>query len=238
MISLIFYHYTFFTFSPSDLMPPDYMLQLALQTAGKTHTENGVEVKVIDLRTLAPLDKDTFLESVARTKGVVVVHEANRTLGIDAEISAIHWQKKPLIAWMRLLHMSPLRTSPRFLPLRHWRNSICRRWRRSSPSWSEHWRTEVRFPVGGCLASMTAPTTLKSEAQDPQGPGGLHVVQRSEGASRQELLCQQIFPCLAQASVTHVPVKGTSVPLPVFRRCGISRGSTNQNWFRVYGGSA
>jgi hypothetical protein len=116
--------------------------------------------------------------------------------------------------------------------------SICRRWRRSSPSWSEHWRTEVRFPVGGCLASMTAPTTPKSEAQDPQGPGALHVVQRSEGASRQELFCQQIFPCLAQASVTHVPVKGTSVPLPVFRRCGISRGSTNQNWFRVYGGSA
>ena len=52
-------------------------------------TEHGVEVEVIDLRTLAPLDKDTLLESVARTSRVVVVHEDNRTLGIGAEVSAI-----------------------------------------------------------------------------------------------------------------------------------------------------
>jgi 2-oxoisovalerate dehydrogenase E1 component beta subunit len=45
--------------------------------------------EVIDLRTLAPLDKDTFLESVASTSRVVVVHEDNRTLGIGAEIAAI-----------------------------------------------------------------------------------------------------------------------------------------------------
>jgi 2-oxoisovalerate dehydrogenase E1 component beta subunit len=66
-----------------------YMLQLTLQAAEKVHKEQGVEVEVIDLRTLAPLDKDTFLESVARTSRAVVVHEANRTLGIGAEISAI-----------------------------------------------------------------------------------------------------------------------------------------------------
>ena len=66
-----------------------YTLQLTLQAAEKMQQEYGVEVEVIDLRTLAPLDKDTFLESVARTSRVVVVHEDNRTLGIGAEISAI-----------------------------------------------------------------------------------------------------------------------------------------------------
>jgi 2-oxoisovalerate dehydrogenase E1 component beta subunit len=48
-----------------------------------------VEVEVIDLRILNPLDKDTFLESVARTSRCVIVHEDHRTLGIGAEISAI-----------------------------------------------------------------------------------------------------------------------------------------------------
>jgi len=66
-----------------------YTLQLTLQAAEKMRTEHGVEVEVIDLRTLAPLDKDTLLESVARTSRVVVVHEDNRTLGIGAEVSAI-----------------------------------------------------------------------------------------------------------------------------------------------------
>ena len=66
-----------------------YTLQLTLQAAEKMKAEHGVEVEVIDLRTLAPLDKETLLESVARTSRVVVVHEANRTLGIGAEISAI-----------------------------------------------------------------------------------------------------------------------------------------------------
>ncbi len=66
-----------------------YTLQLTLQAAEEIRKKHGAEVEVIDLRTLAPLDKDTFLESVARTSRVVVIHEANRTLGIGAEVSAI-----------------------------------------------------------------------------------------------------------------------------------------------------
>jgi len=66
-----------------------YTLQLTLQAAGEIRKKHGAEVEVIDLRTLAPLDKDTFLESVSRTSRVVVIHEANRTLGIGAEVSAI-----------------------------------------------------------------------------------------------------------------------------------------------------
>ena len=66
-----------------------YMLQLTMQAAEKMKQDHGVEVEVIDLRILNPLDKDTFLESVARTSRCVIVHEDHRTLGIGAEISAI-----------------------------------------------------------------------------------------------------------------------------------------------------
>lgn len=65
-----------------------YTLQLTLQAAEKMH-EKGVSVEVIDLRTLSPLDKDSFLESVAKTSRLVVVQEDHRTLGIGSEISAI-----------------------------------------------------------------------------------------------------------------------------------------------------
>lgn len=66
-----------------------YTLQLTLQAAEQMKQKHGVEVEVVDLRTLAPLDKDTFLESVAKTSRAVIIHEDNRTLGIGAEVSAI-----------------------------------------------------------------------------------------------------------------------------------------------------
>ncbi|HET8667521.1 MAG TPA: alpha-ketoacid dehydrogenase subunit beta [Terriglobales bacterium] len=65
-----------------------YTLQLTLQAAEQMKQKHGVEVEVVDLRTLAPLDKDTFLQSVAKTSRAVVIHEDNRTLGIGAEVSA------------------------------------------------------------------------------------------------------------------------------------------------------
>ena len=51
--------------------------------------EHDVDVEVVDLRILSPLDKDTILGSVAKTNRAVIVHEDHRTLGIGAEISAI-----------------------------------------------------------------------------------------------------------------------------------------------------
>jgi 2-oxoisovalerate dehydrogenase E1 component beta subunit len=66
-----------------------YMMQLTLQAAEKMKEAHNVDVEVIDLRTLNPLDKDTFLESVAKTNRCVIVHEDHRTLGIGAEVSAI-----------------------------------------------------------------------------------------------------------------------------------------------------
>lgn len=45
-------------------------------------------VEVIDLRTLSPMDTDTIIKSVTKTGRCVVVHEAQRTLGMAAEIIA------------------------------------------------------------------------------------------------------------------------------------------------------
>lgn len=66
-----------------------YTLQLTVQAAEQMKQKHGVDVEVIDLRTLAPLDTDTFLESVAKTSRAVIVHEDNRTLGIGAEVAAV-----------------------------------------------------------------------------------------------------------------------------------------------------
>jgi pyruvate dehydrogenase E1 component beta subunit len=48
----------------------------------------GISAEVVDLRTLNPLDRDTLLESVVKTGRAVVVHEAPRTNGFGAEVSA------------------------------------------------------------------------------------------------------------------------------------------------------
>ncbi len=66
-----------------------YTLQLTLQAAEKMQQEKGVNVEVIDLRTLNPLDYETILNSVAKTNRVLIVQEDHRTLGIGSEISAI-----------------------------------------------------------------------------------------------------------------------------------------------------
>lgn len=51
--------------------------------------EEGVSVEVLDLRTLVPLDVPTMLESVARTRRAVVVHDAVQFAGPGAELAAI-----------------------------------------------------------------------------------------------------------------------------------------------------
>ncbi|MGC4806791.1 alpha-ketoacid dehydrogenase subunit beta [Micromonospora sp. DT233] len=56
--------------------------------AAATLAEEGIDVEVIDLRWLNPLDFDTVAASVARTGRLVVAHEANLTGGFGAEIAA------------------------------------------------------------------------------------------------------------------------------------------------------
>lgn len=59
----------------------------ALKVAEKLEKE-GISVEVIDPRTLVPLDTATMVESVKKTGRCVIVHEAHRTAGFGAEISA------------------------------------------------------------------------------------------------------------------------------------------------------
>lgn len=65
-----------------------WMLHESLQAAEAVAKE-GIDVEVVDLRTLAPLDKDTILRSVAKTNRALVVYEDNRFLGYGAEVAAI-----------------------------------------------------------------------------------------------------------------------------------------------------
>jgi pyruvate/2-oxoglutarate/acetoin dehydrogenase E1 component len=51
--------------------------------------ELGEDVEIVDLRTLCPLDRDTVLASVRKTGKVLVVHEATRSCGVGAELSAL-----------------------------------------------------------------------------------------------------------------------------------------------------
>ena len=63
------------------------MVHDALAAAELVATE-GISVEVIDLRTVAPLDTTTILESVARTSRLLIAHEAVVPFGIGAEIAA------------------------------------------------------------------------------------------------------------------------------------------------------
>jgi pyruvate dehydrogenase E1 component beta subunit len=49
----------------------------------------GIEVEVVDLRSLVPLDTDSVLASVARTRRVVVAHHATRFAGFGAEVAGL-----------------------------------------------------------------------------------------------------------------------------------------------------
>lgn len=57
--------------------------------AADAPAEEGIEVEVVDLRTLKPIDTATVLESVAKTGRALVVHAANRLAGVGAEIAAV-----------------------------------------------------------------------------------------------------------------------------------------------------
>ena len=57
--------------------------------AAETLAGEGVSVEVIDLRTVAPLDTATILESVVKTSRLLIAHEAVVPFGIGAEIAAV-----------------------------------------------------------------------------------------------------------------------------------------------------
>ena len=60
----------------------------ALEVAEELAETEGLDLEVIDLRTLIPWDKECVLNSIQKTNRVLVYHEATKTGGFGAEISA------------------------------------------------------------------------------------------------------------------------------------------------------
>ncbi|UCI20776.1 alpha-ketoacid dehydrogenase subunit beta [Mesorhizobium sp. B2-1-8] len=64
------------------------MVQKALDAAAALEAE-GIDVEVVDLRTIRPMDKQTVIDSVKKTSRLMCVYEAVKTLGVGAEVSAM-----------------------------------------------------------------------------------------------------------------------------------------------------
>ena len=56
--------------------------------AAERLSKDGIDVEVIDLRSIYPLDMDTVLESVGKTGKAMIVYEDNKFLGVGAEVAA------------------------------------------------------------------------------------------------------------------------------------------------------
>ena len=78
------------------------MVQESLAAAEELAQE-GIDVEVVDLRSLKPLDRETVLASARRTGKIAVVHEAYRTCGVGGELAALiseeafEWLDAPLV---------------------------------------------------------------------------------------------------------------------------------------------
>jgi len=94
-----------------------YTLQAAQAAASK-----GIDVEVIDLRTITPIDKKTILASVQKTGKVLIVYEDNLTGGFGAEISAILAEEAftYLDAPIRRLAGPDVPAAPYSHPLQNW----------------------------------------------------------------------------------------------------------------------
>lgn len=62
---------------------------LSLQAADRLAEERGVQTRVIDLRSLYPLDVDAIVKAASECGRALVVHEAPRSAGLGAEVSAL-----------------------------------------------------------------------------------------------------------------------------------------------------
>src|SRR4030095_8690483 len=69
------------------------MVQPSLEAADRLGRE-GIEVEVIDLRTLLPYDKASLFASIEKTSRLLIVHEDVKRLGIGSELAAIVAQER------------------------------------------------------------------------------------------------------------------------------------------------
>ena len=72
----------------ASLLTHRRMVHVALDAA-ELLAKEGIELEIIDLRTVSPLDREAIAETVRKTNKVIVLHEDVRTGGIAGEIAAI-----------------------------------------------------------------------------------------------------------------------------------------------------
>ncbi len=60
-----------------------------VQIASQMAKEKGINAEIIDLRTISPMDRESFVESVKKTGRILIVHEAPKTLGLASEIISV-----------------------------------------------------------------------------------------------------------------------------------------------------
>jgi len=74
--------------SDVSVVATSYMVHKALRVA-EAFQKEGLNVEVIDLRTLTPLDRQAIVKSVKKTGRIVIVSEDCRTAGVGAEVAAV-----------------------------------------------------------------------------------------------------------------------------------------------------
>jgi pyruvate/2-oxoglutarate/acetoin dehydrogenase E1 component len=87
------------------------MVHLALKAAEDLAVE-GIELEVVDLRTLVPLDEETMLQSFRKTNKVIILHEAPRRGGVGAELESLIVEKA-----FDHLAAAPVRIAAKMMPV-------------------------------------------------------------------------------------------------------------------------
>src|SRR5206468_9086124 len=64
------------------------MVHTALEAA-EVLSKQGIDLEILDLRTISPLDREAIAQTVRKTNKVIVLHEHSRTGGVAGEIAAI-----------------------------------------------------------------------------------------------------------------------------------------------------
>jgi pyruvate dehydrogenase E1 component beta subunit len=87
-----------------------FCLLQALEAAEELKAEHGIDIEVVDMRSIVPLDMETILSSVAKTGRLLAVHESQSNCGIGAEIVARAYEEAPYLlkAPARRLGMAPV----------------------------------------------------------------------------------------------------------------------------------
>jgi 2-oxoisovalerate dehydrogenase E1 component beta subunit len=98
------------------------MMHHYAKQAAEVVAKEGIDVELVDLRTLYPVDRETILKSVQKTSKALIVHEDNLTGGYGAEVAATiaEWGFMDLDAPVRRLAGPDVPAVPFSHPMQEW----------------------------------------------------------------------------------------------------------------------